>query len=245
MKLFLKITDDINKKNKEVSSKVEDVFAKKKPYVTYGLISINILVFILMYLLGTNSQDSKTLIDFGANVPALIKNGEYYRLFTSAFIHIGFLHLICNMYCLYIIGPQIESFLGKIKYLFVYLGSAITANLLSLAMHTNNLLTISAGASGAIFGLFGALLYFGYHYRVYLGTVIKSQIIPLILLNLSLGFVLSGVDNAAHIGGLIGGLLITMASGIKYKSTKSDIINGIILTTIFVGFLIYISFAGI
>ena len=88
----------------------------------------------------------------------------------------------------------------------------------------------------------GALLYFGYHYRVYLGNTLKSQIIPLIVLNLGLGFVINGIDNFAHIGGLIGGLLITMALGVKYKSTKSEQINGIVMSLILFIFLLLLAF---
>ena len=113
------------------------------------------------------------------------------------------------------------------------------ANLkVSLAI-TNSL---SLGASGAIFGLLGSILYFGYHYRVYLSQAIKSQIIPLIVLNLFLGFILSGVDNAAHIGGLIGGILVSMMAGVKYKSSTMEKVNGLILTIIFTLFLIYLGF---
>ena len=101
---------------------------------------------------------------------------------------------------------------------------------------------ISAGASGAIFGLLGALLYFGYNYRVYLGSVIKSQIIPLIILNLGIGFITPGIDNAAHIGGLLGGLGITMALGLKHKTTNFERTNGWIVTLIYVGFLIFMGF---
>ena len=104
---------------------------------------------------------------------------------------------------------------------------------------------IAAGASGAIFGLFGALIYFGYHYRVYLGSVIRSQIIPLVLLNLGLGFMLPGIDNAAHIGGLIGGVLLSAALGVRYKSTKMQQVNGYILTIIFTSFLIYLAFFSV
>ena len=100
----------------------------------------------------------------------------------------------------------------------------------------------SIGASGAIFGLMGALLYFGYHYRVYLDSVVKSQIIPLIVLNLLIGFTSTGIDNWAHIGGLVGGILATMAVGVKYKSTKFEMINGAIMYLIFVGFLGYMVF---
>ena len=146
------------------------------------------------------------------------------------------------MYALYVIGSQIESFLGKTKYIIIYLFSAITSSLLSLVFLSSN--SYSLGASGAIFGLFGALLYFGYHYRVYLGNVIRSQVVPIIIFNLFLGFVLSGIDNAAHIGGLVGGLLMTIAMGVKYKSTTSEKINGLILTLIYLTFLLYISFIG-
>ena len=140
--------------------------------------------------------------------------GDYYRLLTAAFLHANIAHLIFNMYALWIIGMQLESFIGRWRYLVVYLFSAITGSLLSVIITPD---AVSVGASGAIFGLLGALLYFGYHYRVYLGTVIKSQIIPLIVINLLLGFMVPGIDNAAHIGGLIGGALIMIGVGVKYK----------------------------
>ena len=88
----------------------------------------------------------------------------------------------------------------------------------------------------------GALVYFGYYYRVYLGNAVKSQIIPLILLNLFVGFMSPGIDNFAHIGGLIGGILFTMALGVKYKSSKSEMINGWLISLIFITFLVLISF---
>lgn len=239
--LFMRITRDISKKNEEESKKAQSVFEQKKPIITYLLIAINAIVFLSMYLFGDGSRDWNTLYQMGANYKAAVCSGEYYRLLTGAFIHIGLLHFVMNNYALYVIGTQIESFLGKWKYILIYLLSAVMGNLLSLVFSD----TLSAGASGAIFGLFGALLYFGYHYRVYLGTVLKSQVIPLILLNLAIGFTLSGIDNAAHIGGLIGGYLLTMAVGVPYKSTRFEKINGWILTTIFTGFLIYMVFHGI
>lgn len=239
--LFMKITRDISKKNEEESKKAQNVFEQKRPIVTYILIAINAMVFLSMYLFGNGSTDWNTLYQMGANYKAAVCSGEYYRLLTSAFIHIGLLHFLMNNYALYVIGTQIESFLGKWKYILIYVLSAIMGNLLSLVFSD----TLSAGASGAIFGLFGALLYFGYHYRIYLGTVLKSQVIPLIILNLVIGFNLSGIDNAAHIGGLIGGYLLTMAVGVPYKSTRFEKINGWILTTIFAIFLIYMIFHGI
>lgn len=238
MELFVKLTNEISKKSESEAMKAEDVFAKKKPVVTYTIILINIFVFLLMYVIGNGSQDVNTLIKFGANYGPLIKSGEYFRLIASAFLHIGLLHLVFNCYALYVIGPQVENFFGKTKYIVIYLVSAISGNLLSI-LFTNG---VSAGASGAIFGLLGAIVYFGYHYRVYLDGVLKSQIIPLIVLNLLLGFMVSGIDSAAHIGGLIGGVLVSMACGVKYKSSSSEKINGLIMTFIFMAFLIYIGF---
>ena len=115
----------------------------------------------------------------------------------------------------------------------------ITAGLMSILLSPN---AVSIGASGAIFGLLGALVYFGYHYRLYLGSILRNQIIPLIVINLLLGFTISGIDNAAHIGGLIGGLLISMALGVRGKEGKQDRINGVITYTIYLAFLAYLVF---
>ena len=145
------------------------------------------------------------------------------------------------MYALYINGIQLESFLGKGKYLAVYLLSALAGSVLSIFMSSG----FSVGASGAIFGLMGSLIYFGYHYRVYLDSVIKSQIIPLVIINLLIGFFISGIDIWAHIGGLIGGILATMAVGVKYKSTSFEKINGWILYLIYTVFILYMVFNGL
>ncbi|MDD3186939.1 MAG: rhomboid family intramembrane serine protease [Bacilli bacterium] len=238
MELFMKITNDINTKNEKENKIVEKTFKMKQPIVTYTLITINVIVFLLMYIWGNGSTDIQTLLDFGANYRGSIVNGEYYRFVTCAFIHIGLLHLLFNCYALYIIGIQLESYYGKIKYIVIYLLSAVSASIMSVIFNDS----ISAGASGAIFGLLGALLYFGYHYRVYLGNALKSQIIPLIAINLMFGFLMAGIDNFAHIGGLIGGLLISMALGVEKRSTKEDIINGIIMSVIYFGFLLYMAF---
>jgi len=235
VQLFLKITNDINEKNKKDSEKMEDVFKPKKPYITYSLIIINCILFFLPILFNCYDEIVDMFCTHGPSIRIL---KEYYRIITGAFLHGSIMHLLLNCYSLYIIGSQVESFLGKTKFLTIYLYSAISGSLLSTIFSGNY---ASIGASGAIFGLMGAILYFGYHYRVYLGNVIKSQILPLIIVNLLFGFMVSGIDNAAHIGGLIGGVLITMALGIKYKSTKLEKTNGKVLTIIFTLFLLYMS----
>lgn len=236
LQLFAKITNDINSHNKTDAEKMEEVFKPKVPYITYGLIILCSLLYIIPILFG-----SYDFLVYGFSIhKSSIQNGEFYRLLTASFLHGNFLHLAFNCYALFVIGSQVESFLGKIKYLLIYLFSAVTASLMSMLFIGNDL---SLGASGAIFGLMGALVYFGYHYRVYLGNVMKSQIIPLIVFNLLLGFTLTGIDNFAHIGGLIGGTLITIALGVKYKSSAFEKINGWIISIIYVAFLIYLGFA--
>ena len=231
MELFMKITGDLAEKNRGEAMMNEDVFAPKKPVITVSLIVINTIIYFLTTFLG--------LIDNFAVNRFFVLNGEYYRLFTGMFLHANIVHLLFNMYALYVIGSQLEGFLGKYKYLVVYLLSGLSGSVLSIFFSNG----FSVGASGAIFGLLGSLLYFGYHYRVYLETVVKSQIIPLILFNLLIGFSFSGIDNWAHIGGLIGGILSTMAVGIKYKSTRFEMVNGWILYIVYIGSVLFMTFS--
>ena len=238
--LFVKISDDINKDSFEKSKKVEKVFAPKLPIITYLIIGICVLLFLACFIFGDGATDINTLIKFGANTSYYTKNGQLYRLLTCIFLHAGLVHLLCNMYSLYVIGPQIESFYGKTKYIFIFIFSGICGSILSLAFASDNL--VSVGASGAIFGLLGSILIFGYHYRVYLGNAMKSQIIPVIILNLMIGFLVTGIDNFAHIGGLIGGVFSSMAVGVPEKNTTSEKANGCVLMLIYLAFIIYMAF---
>lgn len=235
MELFMKITNDIEKHNQDDAKKVENVFKMKKPIITYSLVIINILMYIIPILFGVY----ETILDKYSIYGPAVRAGQYYRLITGTFIHANIFHLFFNCYALAILGSQLESFLGKPKYLVVYLFSAVIGSLFSVTFAGNY---YSIGASGAIFGLMGSLVYFGYHYRVYLGNVIKSQIIPLILMNLGIGFLVPGIDNSAHIGGLLGGALITVALGVKNKSSNFEKINGIVVTILFLAFVIYMTF---
>lgn len=235
--LFMKITADINQKNKAESVKVDEIFKPKLPIITYGLIAISTIIFILMYFLDYGDYFMGKYSLFGAGV---VLEHDFYRIFTGPFIHVSFMHYVFNMYCLYVIGIQMESYLGKIKYLIVFLFSALIGSLFSIIFNGN---MSSFGMGSVIFGLIGSMLYFGYHYRVYLGQVIKSQIIPIVLTSLILGFISKGeIDNWASIGGLVAGSLITMGLGIKYKSTSFEKINGLIVSFILTAFLIYVAF---
>lgn len=233
--LFMKITGDINKHNQEDARKVEKVFKSKFPMITYTLIAINVIFFLVPILFG---ESQNVMLELCVHGPS-IRYGQYYRLITGAFLHMDIWHLLFNCYALYVLGSQIESFLGKAKFTVIYFVSALFGSLLSMTFNGD---TASVGASGAVFGLMGALLYFGYHYRVYLGNVIKSQILPLVIFNLIIGFLSEGIDNAAHIGGLVGGALITMALGVKNKSSWFEEVNGWIITVIFLAFTIFMAF---
>ena len=235
LQLFFKITDDINKKNRKDAMETDAILEPKRPYITIGII----VSLVIVYLYGLLTDYNVLVYNYGI-YRDFIRNGEIYRLLTGAFIHVDLVHLLCNCYALFIIGSMTEGYYGKKKFIAIYLLSAITGSLLSIAMSSG----FSIGASGAIFGLLGAILYFGYHYRVYFGSVILGRIIPVIIINLAIGFLVSGIDNFAHIGGLIGGFLISKALGINSKDKKSDKINGIVLTVIYVGFLVFLGIFG-
>lgn len=234
---IINVTTDINKKTEKENQRYENVFKPKKIIVTKIIILICVVMYILSYCVSNDFTTS--LLILGANNQTLVLNGQFWRLLASAFLHGSLIHLLVNMYSLWIIGSQVETYMGKWRFLVIYILSAILGSLLSVIFLNNS---ISIGASGAIFGLAGSLLYFGYHYRLYLSNALTSQIIPIIVLNLVLGFLISGVDNACHIGGLIGGYLATMIVGVKYKSNKIERINGIIVYILLCAFLIYALF---
>ena len=227
--LFLKITDEINQKSRKDAMETDHILEPKKPYITIGII----VVLVILYLYSAMTNSDTLAYYLGVN-RYFVREGEIYRLLTGTFIHIDLIHLLCNCYALFVIGSMVEGYYGRKKYAIIYLVSAITGSLLSICMSEG----FSIGASGAIFGLFGSILYFGYHYRVYFGNVIIGRIVPIIIINLAIGFMISGIDNFAHIGGLIGGFLVSKAVGINSKDKKSDKINGIIMTAIYVIFLV-------
>ena len=211
---------------------MEKIFSSKKPIVTYILMALCLIMFVISGM----GVDVNVLVKCGANVGDLVRHGEIWRLVTHMFLHIGIFHLFFNMYSLYYVGTRVEDFYGKWKYLLIYFISGISGGLLSIAMHDENV--ISVGASGAIFGLFGALLCFGYNYRGYIGSMIKSQILPIVIYNLLLGFFIPGVDMWGHIGGLLGGIIVSNLVG-TIENKKYNISN-IMLFVIYFIFLIYL-----
>lgn len=242
--LIINVTKDINEKTEEENKVYERTFKPKKIIFTNLLIALCCLMFAFIFLYdgfrAFSDVSVETLVRLGGNNKLLLQAGQVWRLVTHMFLHLSLIHLVVNMYSLYVLGTQIETFIGRWKFLIIFMISGICGGLLSAIAIPDNV--ISGGASGAIFGLAGALLYFGYHYRTYLGSALKSQIIPVILINLGIGFIIPGIDNMAHIGGLIGGVLTTMALGIDGRSKTYEKVNGFICLAIYVGVLVYLLF---
>lgn len=238
IELFLKINNDIQEKNARTNDEYSKIFMDKVPFVTYILMAINFVIFIVGLMnSGSLTHTSQEFItNFGSQNHAIYKLHEYYRLISSAFIHVDLLHLALNTFVLYSFGKRIESHLGPWKFLIIYFFSAIAASMLSIAFHDN----LTVGASGAIFGILGALLYFGYYYRAYLSRMLLEEIIPVIVLNIAVGFMGSNIDNFAHLGGLMGGIVMTMALGVSNKSSKINRINGFIISILMIAFFIFL-----
>ena len=184
------------------------------PTVGRVLIVANVIVFVAMIAYGKVVYDTwsgpetmEVLIDFGAKVNVFILNGQYWRLFTAMFIHIGVFHLLFNLYALYAIGPLVEGYFGHLRFTIIYILAGLFGSLASYAMTP----AISAGASGAIFGLFGAVtVYFLKHHQNFgkRGRAMLQNMAFILVINLAFGVVGRGIDNWGHIGGLIGGAVI-------------------------------------
>ncbi|MCB0077790.1 MAG: rhomboid family intramembrane serine protease [Anaerolineales bacterium] len=195
------------------------------------LIGINLLMFVV--LAGANVMQTgqniltsllvgasgSTLLRLGAKVNFLIVEGELWRLFTAMFLHIGLMHIIFNMLALKIFGEQVERLMGSSRFLLIYLLSGLFGSVASFAFSPN----ISAGASGAIFGIIGAFTAFFLRNRETFGEMASQQLRSmggLILVNLLLGISVPGIDNYAHLGGLISGLLLGLLLAPTYELAR-------------------------
>ena len=235
---IIKKTEDVNDTTQKKNKIYEDIFKPKKAIVTNAIILACVLYFILMVFNTNGNLSANNLLKYGANYQGYVQSGEWYRLFSCIFVHASILHLLLNMYAFKIIGSQVESFLGKIKFIVVFIVSGLIGSLFSAILTKS----VSVGASGAIFGVLGSLLYFAYHYRLILGNSLKYEILPVVIFNLLIGLFIPGVDVWAHIGGLVGGIFATMAVGVPGKINKRSIINGTICTMLLIGFLSYLLF---
>ncbi|OYP44468.1 rhomboid family intramembrane serine protease [Lachnotalea glycerini] len=188
--------------------------------ITNTFILINIIVFMVLEIRGS-TLDTEYMLNNGAAVSLLIVDyGQYYRLFTSMFLHFGVEHIFNNMLVLFFLGDNLERAIGHIKFIIIYLLSGLGASILSCAFnYIRGEVVVSAGASGAIFGVIGALFYVVLINKGRLENVTIKRLGAMIVFSLYLGFTEASIDNAAHIGGGICGILIAIALYRKKKAS--------------------------
>ncbi|WP_207706232.1 rhomboid family intramembrane serine protease [Clostridium sp. HBUAS56017] len=195
----------------EIIRRSENPHKKNKSnyVITIALISINIILYVISGILSDNflDIDGAVLLLLGGKFGPLINNGEWWRIITCNFLHGGLIHIVTNMYSLYIIGSQIEIIFGKLKYIIIYTIAGITSSLFSYYLAPN---TLSIGASGAIFGLLGALLSFAIKEKDRINKGVITNILIVVALNIYIGTTIPNIDNYAHFGGLIGGMIISV-----------------------------------
>ncbi len=232
--------DIFNQTPLSAKEKIKNFFSLFIPtesyFITPILVLLNIIFFIVMVVSGVSiiSPDGESLIRWGANFRPVTIDGEWWRFISSCFLHIGIFHLLMNIYALLYIGLMLEPYLGKARFLSAYLLSGIAGSAASFYWHD---LTISAGASGAIFGMYGvflAMLTTNFIEKSARKALITS-IAVFVGYNLLNGMK-GGIDNAAHIGGLISGLIIGYSYYPSLKNPKqkefSTIAIGVMSTVI-------------
>lgn len=182
---------------------------RRPAYINGVLIAVNILYFFWLEFHGS-TENAAFMVEHGAMyVPLVVREGEYYRLLTAVFMHFGISHLVNNMVILFVLGDNLERALGKVKYLVFYLICGVGANVFSMVVSIREYeLAVSAGASGAIFGVIGGLLYVVIRNRGRLEDLSTRQLALFVACSLYFGFTSTGIDNAAHVGGLVLGFLL-------------------------------------
>lgn len=196
---------------------------KKEP-VTVFLILVNLLAFLAVEVTG-GTEDTMHMIRCGAAYTPAVMQGEYYRIFTSMFLHFGPQHLGNNMLVLFVLGKRLEHTAGKLRYLLIYLLGGIGGNLLCVFLELNSRdFAVSAGASGAVFAVMGAMIWAVIRGRGHIEDLSFRQVVIMAAFSLYFGFTSEGVDNAAHVGGLICGFLLSVI--IYHPSRPHTYISG-------------------
>lgn len=175
-------------------------------WISWSLLGLNAAIWLAMTVAG-GSTDQQVLLAFGAKYGPAILAGEYWRLLFSSFLHIGLMHLGFNLYALYVLGPQVERYFGRARFLAIYLLTGVLSSATSYVISSS----LAAGASGSIFGLVGALSAFFMHERKVFGAPGRrrlNNLVSVVAINLVIGFTVPNIDNAAHVGGLVAGLAV-------------------------------------
>ncbi|MBA1435300.1 rhomboid family intramembrane serine protease, partial [Bombilactobacillus bombi] len=209
---------------------------RQQPWATYLILVIQFLVFILEIVRG-GSQNLAALVAVGAKVNGLVAQGQWWRLITPIFVHIGWEHILINSLTLYFMGQQLEFIYGPLKFILIYLLSGIGGNLMSFAFGSST--SLSAGASTSLFGLFGIYVALGLVFKSNQGMRQWSQqFLVLIVFNLVADIFMGGIDIWGHIGGAIVGFLLGfIISILQMKNAQSRLwriisIVGLILLSV-------------
>lgn len=215
-------SNDETKENKKTKNfGWNEVFSLKKRWavITIFMIAVNSIVFFITSFMGDTTNAQFLYEHGGLYLPSVIINREWYRLFSSMFLHSGFLHLLNNMFILYFTGEILELAVGKIRYVIIYLIAGIGGGLLSLFVaYKTGLYVVSVGASGAIFGVIGGLLWVVIAHRGKYKELTSHRMLIMIILIVFAGFTSTQTDNWGHIGGLVTGFL---SSVLLYHPKKS------------------------
>lgn len=183
-------------------------FMKARRKVNLALVLINIGIFIVLEILG-DTENSQFMVDHGAMFTPLVTNGQYWRLFSSMFLHFGFEHLAYNMFSLFFLGDILESVVGPVRFLIIYLAGGLCGNVLSVFMSVQSgTVKVAAGASGAIFAVTGAFFYIVIRNRKNFGKDGMRRLGMMVVLMIMQGIVDRGVDQSAHVGGMVSGFVL-------------------------------------
>ena len=188
---------------------LERIFQGPINWMNLLIIGVNLLIFALTEITG-DTEDVTFMLKCGAAYTPWILDGQWYRLFTSMFLHFGVSHLLNNMVLLLFLGDMLEELTGKWRYLLIYLGGGLAGNIISLLMDCRSgEMAVSAGASGAVFAVIGGIFVILVKQRGRGKDLTLSRLVFVIFLSIYHGFQSSGIDNAAHVGGLLGGIFLT------------------------------------
>lgn len=224
--------------NGENQSSQNENMQQRKFYLSYVIIAVNVLIWIFTEYY-SKKYDTDANFIFGAKFNPLIMRGEYWRLITPMFLHGDIFHIMFNSYSTYAIGPTVEKLFGGARFLVIYFFAGIMGNIASFAFSTH----MSVGASGAIFGLLGALVYLIRKDRRIFKSSFGMGIVVTIVYNLIYGFLNARIDNFAHIGGLIGGYAVAVGVGLKFEKKHVKIRCAAFISALIMAFAgIYIGF---
>ncbi len=210
---------------------------KNNVTVTNTLIAICVGVYLITEIAG-DTKSSVDMVRYGAKFNPLIISGDWWRFITPIFLHFGLMHLIMNMFSLYVLGPAVETLFGKLRFFIIFMLSGMIGVMASFAFIDG----VSAGASGAIFGLLGALLYYAWLEKEADYKVDVKQIMVIVAINLVYGFSVSSIDNAGHLGGFLGGFLTAMIVSLPTKKLAIKNFVGGLVTIGLIYLLLHIGY---